>query len=204
MAPILAHINNQSLTDGIFPEALKIAGVVPIFKSGDAECISNYRPISILPAFSKISEKVVYTRLEKFMANNLILHQNQFGFRSKLSTTMALLEFIDKLSGAIDDKLITIGVFIDLAKAFDTVDHSILLGKLQHYGVSGIAHDWFESYLTKIQQYVTLNKAESKRARITCGVPQGSILGPILFLLYINDLNDVSSRLRSIMFADDY
>ena len=96
-----------------------------------------------------------------------------------------------------------IGVFIDLAKAFDTVKHSILLGKLHHYGVRGITYDWFKSYLTRRQEYVTLNKDNSKRARITCGVPQGSILGPILFLLYINDLNDVSNRLQSIMFADD-
>ena len=145
----------------------------------------------------------MYRRLEKYLTNNLILHQNQFGFRSKLSTTMALLELVDKLSAAIDDKLITIGVFIDLAKAFDMVDHKILIVKLEHYGIRGVAHDWFRSYLTNRQQYVTINKFQSKCSRIACGVPQGSILGPILFLLYINDLNDVSHWLQSIMFADD-
>ena len=116
---------------------------------------------------------------------------------------MALLELIDKLSGAIDDKLYTVGVFIDLAKAFDTVDHRILLGKLEHYGIHGIALNWFRSYLTDRQQFVSVSKHESPFAQISCGVPQGSILGPILFLLYINDLNCVSKLLRIIMFADD-
>ena len=199
----LAHINNQSLTEGLFPDAMKIAKVVPIFKSGDANNVSNYRSISILPAFSKITEKLMYSRLDKYLTNNIILHQNQFGFRAKLSTSMALLELMDKLSGAMDEKLYTVGVFIDLAKAFDTVDHHILLGKLEHYGICGTALNWFRSYLTDRQQFVSVSKHESPFARISCGVPQGSILGPILFLLYINDLNCVSNLLRIIMFADD-
>ena len=117
LAPILVEINNQSLQEGVFPNALKIAKVVPIFKNGDLKCVTNYRPISVLPAFSKITEKVVYKRLHKYISDNSILHQNQFGFREKLSTSMVLLELIDKLSEAVDDKLTTIGVFIDLAKA---------------------------------------------------------------------------------------
>ena len=116
---------------------------------------------------------------------------------------MALLELIDKLSEAVDDKLTTIGVFIDLAKAFDTVDHGILLRKLQHYGIRGIDLDWFRSYLTDREQFVVIGNCESSCARISCGVPQGSILGPALFLLYINDLNYASKLLQTIMFADD-
>ena len=177
LAPILVEINNQSLLEGIFPNALKIAKVVPIFKNGDLKCVSNYRPISVLPAFSKITEKIVYKRLYKYISDNSILHQNQFGFREKLSKSMALLELIDKLSEAVDDKLTTIGVFIDLAKAFDTVDHGILLRKLQHYGIRGIALDWFRSYLTDREQFVVIGNCESSCARISCGVPQGSILG---------------------------
>ena len=197
------EINNQSLLEGVFPNALKIAKVVPIFKNGDLKCVTNYRPISVLPAFSKITEKIVYKRLYKYISDNSILHQNQFGFREKLSTSMALLELIDKLSEAVDDKLTTIGVFIDLAKAFDTVDHGILLRKLQHYGIRGIALDWFRSYLTDREQFVVIGNCESSCARISCGVPQGSILGPVLFLLYINDLNYASKLLQTIMFADD-
>ena len=203
LAPILSHINNQSLSDGIFPDPLKIAKVVPIYKNGDIKCVSNYRPISILPSFSKITEKLIYTRLDKYLTKNSILHQNQFGFRSKLSTSMALLELIDNLSKSIDDRKLTLGVFIDLAKAFDTVDHRVLLSKLQHYGIRGIALSWFQNYLTNRKQYTVIDNAESSQSLIKCGVPQGSILGPILFLIYINDLNYISKLLHTIMFADD-
>ena len=168
---------------GIFPDALKIAKVVPIYKNGDVKCVSNYRPISVLPTLSKITEKIVYNRLNKYLTDNSILHANLFGFREKLSTSMALLELVDKLSEAADKKLVSIGVFIDLAKAFDTVDHTILLRKLEHYGVRGVPLSWFRSYLTNRRQYVMIGQSESNCDLITCGVPQGSILGPLLFLL---------------------
>ena len=200
---VLAHINNESLVEGVFPDSLKIARVIPIHKNGDTKLVSNYRPISLLSAFSKIAEKIVYTRLEKYLSAHSILHKNQFGFRSKHSTCMALLELIDKLSVSIDSRDVTVGVFIDLAKAFDTVDHRILLAKLQHYGIRGSVHRWFQSYLSNREQYVTIDNHSSAMAEITCGVPQGSVLGPILFLLFINDLNYVSKLLRIIMFADD-
>ena len=203
LAPILAHINNQSLLDGIFPDSLKIAKVIPIFKSGNSDLVSNYRPISILSVFSKIFEKVMHSRLQKYIFDKAILHGSQFGFRSKLSTCMALLDLLDKLSSSIDNGEVTVGLFIDLAKAFDTVDHKILLNKLQHYGIRGIALKWFQSYLSNRKQCVTVNGQSSDFAIITCGVPQGSILGPTLFLLYINDLALVSKLFQIIMFADD-
>jgi hypothetical protein len=203
LSPILSHINNYSMLEGIFPDSLKIAKVVPIYKNGNALAVSNYRPISVLTSCSKITEKIIYNRLEKYIINNSILHKNQFGFRSKMSTCMALLELLDKLSQSIDEKKLTVGIFIDLAKAFDTVNHRILLEKLQHYGIRGVPLQWFQSYLSNRQQYVIIDTNKSQFATIKCGVPQGSILGPILFLLYINDLNSVSKLLRTIMFADD-
>jgi len=203
LSGILAHINNASLSTGVFPDALKLAKIVPIFKNGDKKIVSNYRPISVLSSFSKIFEKIMYVRLENYLQTNSILHQSQYGFRKKMSTSMALLSLTEEISRSMDNKNFTIGVFIDLAKAFDTVNHKILLEKLKHYGLRGTTNDWFKSYLENRKQFVVINKTSSNCSTIACGVPQGSILGPLLFILYINDLNTVSDVLRTIMFADD-
>jgi len=133
LSKIISHIVDSSFTEGIFPDALKIAKVIPVYKNGDDKAISNYRPISILPIFSKIFEKLMCVRLNKYLLDNLILHPNQFGFRSNLSTSTALIQIVDEISRSIDEKKITIGGFIDLAKAFDTVNHGILLNKLEHW-----------------------------------------------------------------------
>ena len=128
---------------------------------------------------------------------------SQYGFRKKLSTSMALLSLTEEISRSMDNKNFTVGVFIDLAKAFDTVNHRILLDKLKYYGLRGTTNDWFKSYLENRKQFVVINKTSSNLSTITCGVPQGSILGPLLFILYFNDLNTVSDVIRTIMFADD-
>ena len=199
----LVLLINQSLQHGIVPDELKIAKVCPIFKSGSKSDFSNYRPISILPSFSKIFEKVIYNRLNSFIQKNKILNTNQFGFRPHHSTYMALIELYDKITESIEKEEYTIGIFIDLQKAFDSIDHSILLHKLQHYGIRGVALQWFTDYLKNRNQYVSLDDAKSRSQPVTFGVPQGSILGPILFILYINDMAQCIKKGHLILFADD-
>ena len=199
----LRHICNLSFTTGVFPEELKIANVVPIFKSGDEMIFSNYRPVSVLPVFSKVIERLMYNRLLKYINDNNILYKYQFGFQRGRSTHMALIVLIDKISEALENGDCVIGIFLDFSKAFDTVDHVILLQKLYFYGIHDITLSWFENYLSNRKQYVTYNGIVSNTEKITCGVPQGSILGPLLFLLYINDLSTVSEACMSILFADD-
>ena len=199
----LTYIINLSLNSGVLPQEMKIARVIPLFKSGDKSLFTNYRPVSVLPVFSKFLERIVYNRLINCLNKYDILSRNQYGFRKNYSTAHALIQLYDKISNALQNKRVTLGLFIDLSKAFDTVNHEILLHKLEHYGVRGIALQWFESYLSCRKQFVQYNGYNSSSLDITCGVPQGSTLGLLLFLVYINDLCNVSKVLEMILFADD-
>ena len=199
----LTHVLNLSLSQGFFPNQMKIARVVPLHKNGDHSNVSNYRPVSILPLFSKIMERLMYDRLVSFINKHNILYKFQFGFRNKHSTNMALIVLIDKIVSAIDKGEVVIGIFLDLKKAFDTVNHNILLQKLHKLGIRGVAHKWLSDYLCNRQQFVSFDGVDSKYEKIICGVPQGSILGPLLFLLYVNDMANVSDLLVPIVFADD-
>ena len=199
----LSYLCNLSLDQGIFPEELKIANVIPLYKKEDSMLFSNYRPVSLLCSLSKIFEKVMCNRLVSFLEKWKILYEYQFGFRKFHSTYLAIMSLVDRILKCLENGDYVIGVFLDFSKAFDTVDHSILLSKLYHYGLRDNALKWFESYLSNRKQYVTYNDHSSNMKYVKCGVPQGSILGPVLFLIYINDLADVCKNVFSIFFADD-
>ena len=199
----LCHIINLSFLTGVFPLELKVARVIPLFKAGETTQFSNYRPVSVLPAISKIFEKLLYIRILSFIKKHNILYLFQFGFRDLHSPNLALILLVDKISRALEEGDYVLGLFLDFSKAFDTVNHSIMFKKLEYYGIRGIPLNLLKSYLSNRFQYVEYNGVHSKKAEIVCGVPQGSILGPLLFLLYINDLANASSIIFSVLFADD-
>ena len=199
----LTHLINVSLKSGVFPSELKLAKVVPIFKAGDTSAINNYRPISVLSFFSKVYEKIVYNHVLDFVDDNNVLYDYQYGFRHSHSTQQAIITLIDRISKSLDKGDIAIIILLDLKKAFDTVDHRILLRKLYAYGIRGTLLKWFESYLTGRTQYVAFNGTNSDTHYVKCGVPQGSILGPLLFILYMNDICSVSKLLFTLLYADD-
>ena len=198
----LTQIVNLSIIHGIVPNELKIARVVPIFKSGDKALFSTYRPISVLPCVSKILERIIYNRIINYLNDFNVVCDNQYGFRKNRSPSLALIDLCYRISSALDRREYALGVFLDLSKAFDTVNHAILFDKLEHYGIRGLALEWVKSYFSERAQFVEFNNVRSSPQGISCGVPQGSILGPLLFILYVNDLNN-ASLLDVILFADD-
>ena len=199
----IKHVFDLSLKNGVFPDKLKIARVTPIYKSGEEELVNNYRPISVLSCFSKILERIMYNRLYSFLVDNNIFYMKQFGFQKQHSTEHAILQLTNQILESFNLDKFTIGVFIDLSKAFDTVDHNILLKKLSFYGVRNVNLKWFRSYLSNRKQYISIDQSNTDMKIISCGVPQGSILGPLLFLIFVNDLTQATSLLDPIMFADD-
>ena len=203
IASPLADIINRTIDTGIFPSSWKLAKVFPLFKAEDRTDPQNYRPISVLSAVSKICERVVYDQLYKYLTDNDLLTKYQSGFRSLHSTVTALLNVTNEWYLNMDESMNNLVVFLDLAKAFDTVSHEILVKKLQHYGIQGTTLNWFKSYLSNRQQQCAVRGSISKPRRIVLGVPQGSILGPLLFLIYINDLPACLAFTKPHMYADD-
>ena len=199
----LTHIFNLSIKFGIFPDKLKISKVIPVHKANSKSNMNNYRPISLLPVFSKILEKIIQKRLNQFLHDNNILSSVQHGFIKLKSTTSATLNLTDHMLNSFDHNLFSVGVFLDLSKAFDCVNHDILIHKLEHIGIRQTSLNLIKSYLSNRKQFVHFNNTNSSFKILTHSVPQGSILGPLLFNIYINDIKNSVNKLKLVLYADD-
>ena len=177
------------------PEQLKLAMVIPIYKKEDPEIFSNYRPVSLLPCFSKILERLVFNRCMDYINKNNLLNEKEFGFRSNYSIYMAVIKLVDKITNAVERNEPTLGIFLDLSKAFDTINHNVLLYKLEYYSFRGVAPEWFKNFVSNRKQFVRYRMHDSDHEIINQGDPQGIILGPLLFILYITDIVNTTSLL---------
>lgn len=203
ISDVLAYLFNLSVISGVFPSELKSAVVIPLFKKDDRLNKQNYRPISLLPNIAKVFEKAIKSRILNFLIKNSYFSSKQFGFREGISTEDALLDFYTFLHKSLDDKMFCAALFVDITKAFDMVDHEILLKKLYNIGFRGTIFKWLSSYLKDRSQRVKIGDSLSESIKIKFGVPQGSVLGPIFFLIYINSIFSQNLRGRVTAFADD-
>ena len=203
IAESLCTIFNHSIVSGIFPDEWKLSKVIPLFKQGNRSDLNNYRPFSVIPVVAKVFERIIYDQLYNYLTIHKLISRHQSGFRPLHSTVTALLEATDSWAYNIDQGNVNAVVFLDLKKAFDTVDHDILLSKLARYGVIGTSYNWFRSYLDCRKQRCFINGSLSGDHFLTCGIPQGTILGPLLFLIYIDDLPYCLLNSEPRMYADD-
>ena len=204
IAPQLSALFNLSLSTGTVPTAWKLSNVTPVYKAGDLSLTTNYRPISLLSLPSKLLERIVHMKLLSYLQSNSLLSHCQFGFRPFSSTQEAIIFATTDWHKILDMKANVAAMFFDLSKAFDTIPHSGILNALSNVGVSGPLYKWFSSYLSNRQQCVVLEGHSSSPANISSGVPQGSILGPLLFILYMDSINDVPlSQDSKLLYADD-
>ena len=203
LSHIIADLINKCFETGVFPKPFKKAIVLPLHKKDSPDIMTNYRPISILPKLSKIIEKCVKSRLLHYFTRNKLFNQVQFGFLAESSTQDAILHLTEKIYSNLHRKLSTLAVYVDFSKCFDTLNRSILLKKLAFYGIRGIPLELFKSYLNDRSQAVKVNNIVSDFKSINAGVPQGSVLGPILYLIYVNEIPNISDKFSTCLFADD-
>ena len=199
----LCELFNESFSKGVFPNHMKLAMVTPIYQGKSKLKVGNYRPVSVLPILSKVLEKLMFNRLVNFLEKSEIIYEHQYGSQKSKPTTHAVFDIHTKIVKALDQGNLACSVFLDFVKAFDTADHHILLQKLENFGLRGPVFKWFQSYLSNRTQKAKIGSALSDEKPITCGVTQGSILGPILFPLYVNDIKNSSRNLSFFLFADD-